>query len=150
MGEDHDVGYGKPPTSGQFQKGRSGNPKGRPPNQNDAPIDIVNLLDGHVKVRDKGIEKTMPAFEVMLRRLAKKAIKQDMRSIEAFLQACEKYGLLESELPKLGGVVVAPKGLTPQEWVNGTSLDAAEPDVSDGSQQANTNRSVGHQQGDPK
>ena len=25
-----DVGYGKPPKSGQFRKGRSGNPRGRP------------------------------------------------------------------------------------------------------------------------
>jgi len=73
-----------------------------------------------------------------------------MRAIEALLQACEKYGLLESELPKLGGVVVAPKGLTPQEWVNGTSLDTPEPDVSDGSQHANANRSVGHQEGEHK
>jgi len=26
----YDVGYGKPPKGGQFQKGQSGNPRGRP------------------------------------------------------------------------------------------------------------------------
>jgi hypothetical protein len=26
----YEVGYGKPPTSGQYAKGKSGNPKGRP------------------------------------------------------------------------------------------------------------------------
>jgi hypothetical protein len=27
---DYKVGYGKPPKSGQFKRGKSGNPKGRP------------------------------------------------------------------------------------------------------------------------
>ena len=30
--DDYEVGYGRPPKSGQFKKGQSGNPKGRPRN----------------------------------------------------------------------------------------------------------------------
>ncbi len=30
MADDYEVGYGKPPKHTRFEKGRSGNPKGRP------------------------------------------------------------------------------------------------------------------------
>ena len=30
MTEEYEVGYGRPPKSGQFKNGQSGNPKGRP------------------------------------------------------------------------------------------------------------------------
>lgn len=30
MGDDYEIGYKKPPKNGQFKKGQSGNPKGRP------------------------------------------------------------------------------------------------------------------------
>lgn len=29
MSDDYEVGYGRPPKHGQFQKGKSGNPSGR-------------------------------------------------------------------------------------------------------------------------
>ena len=122
MSDDEKVGYGNPPKSGQFKPGQSGNPKGRPPNEKPEAIDTIALLDGEVKVRVKGKEKTMPAFEAMLRQLAKKAMKRDVRAIGTFIKLTERYGAFQEAAPNLGGVLVAPKGLTPEEWISGRTL----------------------------
>ena len=42
--EDYEVGYGKPPKSGQFKKGISGNPPGRPKKPSDFASELKKEL----------------------------------------------------------------------------------------------------------
>jgi len=42
---DDEVGFRKPPRHGRFQKGRSGNPRGRPPDKKRERVDIIAVLD---------------------------------------------------------------------------------------------------------
>jgi Family of unknown function (DUF5681) len=87
MSGDYEVGYGKPPKAGQFAKGRSGNPGGRPKKKqavNDAtlhpghlPTQAAIAMEGRrliaVKSAD-GVEE-LPATQVVMRSLFNQAAK---------------------------------------------------------------------------
>ncbi len=51
MGNDYKVGYGKPPAKTKFQKGKSGNPSGRPKRRNlpNKPLDLWSVLIAELK-----------------------------------------------------------------------------------------------------
>lgn len=82
------VGYGRPPTSTRFKKGRSGNPRGRPRNRRrEIPYDT--LLGQMVTVREDGRERRVTAAEAFILQLTKKGLEGDSASARASLMAIE-------------------------------------------------------------
>lgn len=83
-----EVGYGRPPKAKRFQKGRSGNPKGRPRNRHrDIPYD--SLLGQTVTVREDGRDRRVTAAEAFILQLTKKGLEGDSASARASLAAIE-------------------------------------------------------------
>ncbi len=116
---DYEVGHGKPPTHTRFKKGQSGNPKGRPKSGTSGSTNISALLDEPVKVTAHGKACEMSPFEAGLRQRAQRALAGHLPSIIKFVKICEEYGVIAPP-PAIrgGGVVVAPKGVNFQEWLN--------------------------------
>lgn len=82
-------GYGQPPKATRFQKGRSGNPRGRPRNRHrDIPYDHV--LGQMVTIREDGRERRVTAAEAFILQLTKKGLEGDSASARSSLAAIEQ------------------------------------------------------------
>ncbi len=79
------VGYGKPPTSGQFKPGVSGNPKGRPKK----PPSLERLLEAElakvVTVNIDGTPKKLSQGQLVIKALLRKAVNGDVAAARVLL-----------------------------------------------------------------
>lgn len=88
-GLEQPVGYGSPPRQTRFQKGKSGNPKGRPRNRKkELPYDTV--LGQMVTIREDGRERRVTAAEAFLLHLTRKGLAGDSAAARASLAAIEQ------------------------------------------------------------
>lgn len=136
--KDYEVGYGKPPVSGQFVKGRSGNPRGRPrkfkpqpPKLSDAPSDWyleneaykpIELMENGRKVELSGVQAVMRALKINAlkgSRLSQKYFLEYVREEEErqLKRKVDNYFILE-KLKRDGEALIAErkrKGLPPPD-----------------------------------
>lgn len=79
-GASHSVGYGKPPRQHQFQRGRCGNPKGRPKGLKNTDTLLREILNRQVEMRTGGLVRKISVREAMLTRLTESALKGDIKA----------------------------------------------------------------------
>ena len=99
MAEDYTVGYGRPPRHGQFKKGRSGNPRGRPKGTRNLATDLEEELSALILVRGGTQSKRISKQWAMVKALLAKAIKGDTKAISiALSMMCRLFQIEEADL----------------------------------------------------
>ncbi|WP_416898646.1 MAG: DUF5681 domain-containing protein [Minwuia sp.] len=73
-GRKDDVGYGKPPRHTRFQKGQSGNPKGRPKGSRNISTLVERALRKPITITEAGERRTMSRAEAIATRLISDAL----------------------------------------------------------------------------
>ncbi|SRR6266508_2963276 len=79
------VGYGRPPTSSQFQPGQSGNPQGRPKGVRNASSMARDALERTINVKVKGVWRKMTVRKAAYRRLGERAVGGDAKALDYLL-----------------------------------------------------------------
>lgn len=83
---DDEVGYGRPPRSGQFRKGQSGNPKGRPKATKNVSTMLEEVFFRKIQITENGRRREVTMVEAILRQLVNGAVKGEMRHIDRVLK----------------------------------------------------------------
>jgi hypothetical protein len=95
---DYEVGFGKPPKHTRFQKGHSGNPRGRPRGSLNTSTLLEQALKEKVVVSENGRRKKVSKHRAILKQLVNKAAQGDHRAIQLLLmQQIPKLEELEAE-----------------------------------------------------
>jgi hypothetical protein len=75
---DYEVGYGKPPLHTRFQKGKSGNPKGRPRGKKNMSTLLSTALNASIVVVANGGRKKITKREAIVTQLVNKSAAADL------------------------------------------------------------------------
>lgn len=88
--KDYEVGYGKPPESGKFKKGQSGNPKGR--KKKVVPTNVADAIKYELSqtntiLNSKGVKEKVPTVVLLAKVILKDALAKDGNSRKLLLQS---------------------------------------------------------------
>src|SRR5271157_5647039 len=87
---DYEIGRGKPPRHAGFQKGRSGNPKGRPKGSKNLGTLLNQALDEKVGVTEDGRRRRVTKRELVIKQLVNKSASADLRAIKQLIDIVER------------------------------------------------------------
>ena len=84
--DDSHVGYKNPPVQSRFQKGQSGNPRGRPKKVPDFMEDAAEILGGTVTGQAKGKSVTLPTVQAVFRTLCRQALNGNNQALRRVIE----------------------------------------------------------------
>lgn len=94
---EYTVGYGKPPKSGQFQKGQSGNPKGRPKGRKAIMTIAEDVLRKKITVKEGGKTKRICKVEGVFSQVTNDALRGDARATDQVLKLVNALSMVSAQ-----------------------------------------------------
>ena len=91
---EHEVGYGKPPKASRFQKGRSGNPSGRPRKVPGIAEVLWKVARQKVLVQGKNGPKYITKLEACATQLGNKGSIGDLKACKEFIAMLAQFPLV--------------------------------------------------------
>ena len=85
MSNEYKIGFARPPKKNQFQKGLSGNPKGRPKGAKNLKTELVEELRELIDLYEGGVKKRVSKLRAMLKSVTAKAVQGDPRAANLLL-----------------------------------------------------------------
>jgi len=107
MSDGYDVGYGKPPKQSRFQKGESGNPRGRRKGSKNLATMVHEALSATVVVNLNGRRRKVSKLEAAFIQQSNKAAGGDPKAMTLMLDLL--LGAQARDEAKAGGEQVAPE-----------------------------------------
>ena len=120
------VGYRRPPESGRFKPGVSGNPKGRSKGSRPVSAVLQEIIQQKIAVTENGKTRRLPVLDIMLRRLANEAMRGEQRSIKFLLSLLEHYGDSSQTTLQLGEMLAEDAEIL-AEYLDETTVVESEP-----------------------
>ena len=88
--EGYEVGYRKPPKSGQFRKGISGNPLGRPKKASDFDSELLRQMNSKVTINENGKRIAIKKSEALAKRLFVQAWEGNTPATRHLVEFCRQ------------------------------------------------------------
>lgn len=96
------AGCMNPPKHTQFQKGKSGNPRGRPRKQDDLNTVLERVLKRKVRIRDE--EQKIPIRDALIWKLRELALQGDKQALALQRLIIEQAGLNQTDADDLEAI----------------------------------------------
>lgn len=91
----YEIGYRRPPVSGRFNKGHSGNPRGRPKGSRNFLKILEQELQQSIVVTENGKKKTITRMQAMVKRMVAGAMQGDQKQLLTLVEILRRTGQFE-------------------------------------------------------
>lgn len=91
----YEIGYRRPPASGQFKTGTSGNAKGRPKGSKNLLTLLVQELNQPVVVNENGKKKKVARQHALVKRMVTNALNGDAKATLLLFDILRRSGQLD-------------------------------------------------------
>jgi hypothetical protein len=112
---DYEVGYGKPPHRTRFQKGQSGNPRGRPCGSKNLKTLLSEALNEPVVITENGRRRKITKRQAIIRQVVNCSATPDWRGVKIVFDLLRDIeGQSEPASPETSGFTAADKEVVEQ------------------------------------